>query len=216
MNGLKYVLASAVALVAGAGQVQAGVITSAGDSALIGATIETFDSAALAANYSSLTLTDLTVSASGTFALETGSNGSYVPPNPIGDQFIRSYQASPLLTFAFDSNVSAFGIQLGATNRIQTITAYDIGDNVIDTHTVPDQVSTLPFPYTSFLGISSNSANIAKFTITSDLDDWVADDLYYVTGSPTVPEPASLAIFGAMSLAACGMGRRRRKALLAA
>lgn len=194
-----------ISLLALAGAAGATTITSTGDAALTGASIESFNSAAIG-DHSSQTVNDISISISaGTFSFSTGSNGQFVPPNPAGDVFILA--TSQLLRFDFNSNVSAFGINVGATNQEQTLSAYDFADNLIEALVIPDQVATLPTPFAGFYGIASGSPDIAYFTVTNTGDAVIYDDLHYVSRTQ-VPEPATLAIMG-LGLAGLAFARRR-------
>jgi hypothetical protein len=111
------------------------------------------------------------------------------------------------LTFAFSNLVAAFGLQVGAANASQQLTAFDAFNNIIEILTIPDQVSTLPFPYSGFYGINAGAAVIAYFTITGNSGDaWVADNVTYA--GPTLPEPGT-SLLVATSLAALGLRRLR-------
>ena len=187
------------------GSVQATPILSIGDAALIGATLETFNSAPLGSN-TSRTINDITVSSAGALFLFANSpNSANAPPSPPGDIYISA--TTDPLSFTFNTNVSAFGIVIGATNLPQTLSAFDSADNLIESLAIPNQVATLPSPFAGFYGIASSSVNIAYFTVTNINDTVVYDDLYYFAGVG-VPEPATFAL----ALVGLGLaGSRRRK-----
>lgn len=198
--------AGILALSAWAGTATAAPIVSTSDPALAGATVETFNSVTQG-SYASFTVNDVTVQ-SASVLVTTGSNGQYAPPNPSGDVFLLSSNST--ISFSFNTAVSAFGIVVGATNYEQTLSAFDAGDNLIESLTIPNQVSTIPFPYSGFYGIASSAADIAYFTITQFSDGIVYDDLYY-TSATAVPEPGPLAVL-VLGLAALGCARRRHSA----
>jgi hypothetical protein len=178
-------------------------ITSAGDPALVGASLETFNSltpSGFSTTFTSVSLTDLSVTAAGGFYIDSGGNGVYVPPNPSGDVYLLS-NANSTMTFTFNSAVSAFGAVFGATNAVQTITAFDSSGSVLGTTLIPNQVSSQAYPYSGYYGWASTSANIKSFSVTSSSGDyWVVDDLSYQTGdtgNSSVPDSgASVALLG--------------------
>lgn len=200
-----------IALVASMGSAHGAFISSAGDPALAAASLETFNSPSTG-GYTSLSLADVTVSATG-FSVSVGGNGEFTPPNPAGDKFLLI--DTHLLTFTFNNAVSAFGIVIGATNSEQTISAYDAGGNLLESAIIPNQVATMPFPYSGFYGFSSTTSNIAKFTVTNTNDAVVYDDLYYTSSAAAVPEPTSIAMWG-LSLVGAVLIRRKRRLMTVA
>jgi hypothetical protein len=208
MNTLKN-LAASICAVGLSFAAHATPITSAGDAALIGATLEDFNAASIGTFSGTVSFANVDLS-SASFVFETGSAGQHAPPNPSGDVYVRS-TANNTMTFTFGSGVSAFGFVIGATNHIQTLTAFDTGGNFLESLAIPDQVQDLPSPFTSYHGIASGGSLIGSFTVTSFSDVWVLDDLSFQ--SNPVPEPTTLAIF---TLGLLGLGAARRRKIRAA
>lgn len=181
-------------------------ITSPLDPALSGANVVTFESQALG-SYPSLTIGGVTITGAGDLTISNDGNAQYVPPQ---DQFLDNRLYSGSFTFSFSNLVTAFGLQIGATNAPWQMTAYDSSNNVIDTLGIPDQVSSLAYPYTGFYGLGEGSPTIKSFTLSSSSSDWIVlDDLYYTDQrTNNVPEPASITLLAAGLL---GFGALRRK-----
>lgn len=191
-------------LLLGAGDAQATPITSPADPALTGATLQDFNSAS--ACFCTISVDFGNVEVTGpTIGVHTGSNGQYVPPNPPGDIHVGG--TNEILRFTFDSPVNAFGILVGVTNAVQTITAFDTGGFLIESASIPDQVGTLPYPHSSFHGFASTSANILSFTVTTTNDTVLFDDLLFSITPIPEPSTALLVMTGLLSLAC---NRRRR------
>lgn len=208
-------LAGAIFLLGASSGAYGGIITSPDDPALAGATVETFDTAALG-NYTTLALDAVTLTASDApFEILDGSTGQYAPPTTLGDRHVilrpGSDSTTDALTVLFDAPVSAFGMVVGATNYEQTLTAYDSSGTVVGTLTLPDQFATLDYPYAGFYGLFSPTANISRFTLTNTDDDFAMDDLHYAVNVAPIPEPTSLVIFGLGAALATLAGTRRRR-----
>ena len=173
----------------------AGPITSPADPALVGGTLVDFNSAPLG-SFSSQTFGGVTIA--GNMTISDDGNGIYAPPAPQGDRFLDNRLGGPF-EFTFSSLISAFGMQIGATNDVQQLTAYDALNNVIEFVTIPDQVSG-PEPWTGYYGIAA--PGIKRVTLTGNLGDWVVvDDLTYNGGSQTVPDPGSSLLLLGLGLA---------------
>ncbi len=194
--------ASLIAL-AGISTANATPISSSGDVALTGSTLIDFNSEALG-SFGSRVFGGVTISGiGGNLTVSNDGNGQYVPPQ---DNFLDNRFGGVGFNFAFSSTLSAFGMQIGATNAGQVLTAYDSLNNVLETLAIPNQVNTLPFPYTGFYGIAQ--AGIARVTLSANQGDWiVVDDLRYTSAPTTVTEPSLLAL---LSFGLIGFGFARR------
>lgn len=181
-------------------------ITTSADPSLAGGTVIDFESQSLG-SFSSLTIGNVVFS--GNLTLSNDSNGMYVPPASV---FLDNRSGGDF-TFDFISNVSAFGLKVGATNDTQYLRAYDSSNNLLETVVIPDQVSTSPFPYTGFYGISLGSDLISKVVLTGNNADWiVTDDFTYKSGgeSTPVPEPGTMMLLGIGIAGLAIYGKRRQ------
>ncbi|MBI4791349.1 MAG: hypothetical protein HY789_01075 [Deltaproteobacteria bacterium] len=124
-------------------------ISSSNDAALTGATIIRFEDIT-PGQYVSLTLENLTISTityyepDPTFTpkINVGNDvrqGKWVPPT---DKYLYNlFAQGDDLYFDFAANVSAFGLQIGKTNAVQSLTAWDRAGNLIETVEVPDMTT---------------------------------------------------------------------------
>ncbi len=182
-------------------------ITSNADSALMGATVIDFNSEAIG-TFSSRTINGVTFSGVGVnLTISNDSNGQYVPAQ---DTFLDNRSGGGSFNFLFGSSVSAFGLQIGATNSVQTLTAYDSLNNVLETLVIPNQVGTQPHPYTGFYGMAH--AGISRVTLSANAGDWIVLDDFTFTGKggSSVAEPGSIAML-MLGLFGLGFARRARR-----
>jgi hypothetical protein len=178
-------------------------ITDSNDSALNGATVIDFESEALG-SYSSLNFADVTITGDGNLTISNDGNGIYTPP---ADQFLDNRYGNGDFYFDFTSNVSAFGLQIGAVNFTQTLSAFDSGGNLIESVTIFNQSPS----FVGYYGIASLSDNIGSFSLSSGSDWVVLDNLSYVGGGAPVPEPSTMLLFGAGLAGLVGYTRRKNK-----
>ncbi|MEM6371590.1 MAG: hypothetical protein AAF727_02280 [Pseudomonadota bacterium] len=184
----------------------AATLSDPGDPALAGATIEGFDSATPGVA-SVLSLADVTVSVEGTGSFTVSEDAGaavFAPPVSTGEGFL--FSSNRTVVFTFDAAVSAFGFVLGVTNFAQPLTAFDSTGPVVASLITANQVGDGVPGFTEFYGLSSPSANIASFSLTSVDEGWVLDDLPYMTAAPLPASP--LLLLGAFGGIA-GLRRRR-------
>jgi len=161
-----------------------------------------FESVAVG-SYSSLTEGGVTFSlSSGNISVSDDGNGAYVLAAP-GTHFLDNRFGGADIIFDLAAPVSYFGMQIGATNSPQTLSAYDSLDNLLGSVAIPDQVSTLPYPYTGFYSLSF--AGIDHVILTGSSGDWVVVD-----NVTAVPEPETYAMLLA-GLGLLGFAARRRQ-----
>lgn len=157
-------------------------------------------------SYPSLTLSGVTFSlSSGNVTVSNDSNGVYALSAP-GTNFLDNRSGGADMIFSMGTSTDYFGLQVGAANSAQTLTAYDSVGGFLGSVVVPDQVSTQPHPYSDFFSLSYSG--ISKVVLTGSNGDWVVVDNVTVGA---VPEPEGLALMLA-GLAVAGVVARRRRA----
>lgn len=164
------------------------------------AAVADFESVAVG-SYSSFTQNGITFS--GNLTVSDDSNGTYVLAAP-GTHFLDNRYGGTPFTFTFASSDS-FGLQIGATNSAQTLSAYDSSNNLLGSLAIPNQVGTLAYPYTNFYSLSYSG--MSKVTLSADAGDWIVVD--NVTTAP-VPEPETYAMM-VLGLGIVSAATRRRK-----
>ena len=160
-----------------------------------------FESVAVG-SYSSFTEGGVTFSlSSGNVTVSDDGNGQYVLAAP-GTHFLDNRAGSDFI-FDLAAPVNYFGMQIGATNSPQTLSAYDSLNNLLGSVAIPDQVTNLPYPYTGFYALSF--AGIDHVTLTANNFDWIVVD-----NVTAVPEPETYAMLLA-GLGLLGFMAHRRK-----
>ncbi len=161
-----------------------------------------FESVAVG-SYSSFTEGGVTFSlSSGDITVSDDGNGAFVLAAP-GTHFLDNRFGGANFIFDLVAPVSYFGMQIGAADSPQTLSAYDALNNLLGSVAIPDQVSDLPYPYTGFYSLSF--AGIDHVTLTGSDGDWIVVD-----NVTAVPEPETYAMLLA-GLGLLGFMARRRK-----
>ena len=150
-------------------------INDPGESTLNEASVVDFADVSLG-SYASFTADGVTFEAiggNGVWDVVTGYSGQY---GMVGAHIQNSYGNTPSLKVVFSEEVDAFGFSWGAHNADWTLTAYDSGDNVLESRLLPYELD-----FTSFYGIATSG--ISYFVLTDpSLLDWVLLDNLYYTG----------------------------------
>lgn len=167
--------------------------------------VETFESIAVG-SYASLTSAGITYSlSSGNITVSDDSNGQYALA-PSGTHFLDNRFGGADFIFTLTAPVSSFGLQIGATNSAQTLSAYDSLNNLLGSVAIPNQVSTMPLPYSGFYTLSFGG--MSKVVLTASAGDWIVVD--NVTAA--VPEPETYAmLLAGLGLLGAATRRRNRK-----
>lgn len=170
------------------GSSEAALITSSGDAALTGATVDGFSSYAAPSDPASVT--------DGTFTMINANGGAYIS---VRDTFNGSYgivgrsvvdYLKNGIEVSFDSDMSAFGIHIGAgdVGVVWTLEAFNSGGSSLGSGGITVDASKNANGF--FMGWSDTS--IRKVVLTpSAADTAIFDNLSYA-----VPEPATLGLVG--------------------
>lgn len=172
----KHTILTSVLLLSALGSplAKATVITSSSDSGLAGATVETFSSATLG-SYTTLTLGGVTITGSPNVVVANTYAGQY---NTTGNYLDNNEGASSTVRFTFASPTAVVGFNYGALDDTWTLNIYNAANVLLGTTTVAANGGSNAG---EFIGLSSNSANIAYATfVDSSTGDWILlDNLMY-------------------------------------
>jgi len=155
---------------------------------------------------------NMTVSQSGTSSFQrrtmgTSWNGNFTD----GPNLLWTRGTNGPISIAFASAIRGVGFQINPNNSdtsttIQLFDTANVSLGLFNLTTNDRSTSSA-----SFLGFSSSMVDIARISISqSPFNDFTINQLSLITAS-TIPEPATLAIFG-LGLTALGFARRRKRA----
>lgn len=195
-------------------QSYAAPIISALDPALAGATVEDFE-AGPTGNFVSQSFSGFTVSAVNytdtpfaTFSVDSDFTGGY---NTRGLYHITNHGTEfQSLRFDFSAPTAAFGFLFGASDSSWTLSAYDAGNTLLDTTSIPAVFSSNAGDFFGLKGLT----NASYATLVQNFDgiyssggvDYVFVDNFAVAA---VPEPETYAMFLA-GLGLLGFTMRRK------
>ncbi len=187
----------------------------------IGGTVIDFDSTT-PGGYDSLTIDNVTfngVAHDGygtTFSIGSDFNGSF--NNSGGQSLLNGFSLSPdAFSFVFGSPVSNFAFNFGASDNDWQLTAYDAGNGVLGTMTIPPVHGSNAGDY---FGIAAPGIAYATLVDLDDQDntdfagDYIfIDDFTYVGGGTSAPDTgSSLALFGMALVPLLAIARKTRTA----
>ncbi|MCC7147450.1 MAG: hypothetical protein IT443_13480 [Phycisphaeraceae bacterium] len=171
---------------------------------LVGATVEDFSSAATGFFWTQ-TVGAVTISSNGQYAYKIGTDYSGYYNNPGVSLYNGTYSdgLTTGLLFQFDSAISAFAFNWGASDNAATLTVYSD-----DAGTVAIESMALPIVNAAnngeWYGLYASAIKSARIDFTAG--DWCfIDNLHYTEGT-VVPLPA--AVWAGMALLS-GLGVRR-------
>jgi hypothetical protein len=159
-------------------------------------------------SFTSLTIGNVTFSGLGK-VLRTKSDyvGEY---NSRGAVHLDNDQGDTLsLRFDFANTVSAFAFNIGAVDAHWTLTAYNATGDVLESVAAPVTRGSNAGDY---IGLANAGTSYAL--LTTGGYDWIFVDNFTIAeeaAGATVPEPASLALFGAGLVGAAASRRRKAK-----
>ena len=189
---------------------QASFITSSGDAALAGASVDDM-SGWLSGNWSGASSTDLSyVADDNHLRFSSTYSGSY---NTTGQSLNNGTYSDPgfsSLTITFNHGTSGFGFNWGAAEDFASwqLAAYDAGDTLLESYALP---STGSSNAGEFYGIAASNISYAKLSWGGDYDWVFIDNMTYATTS-AVPEPSTIVLLGAGLLGLAFVARRRNEA----
>jgi len=178
----------------------AGLITSANDSALQGAEFIDFQTFAVG-NYNSLDFNGGSFESNG-----AGNNyeisDSWNEYNDGQDRAFANWGDSNPFVLRFDSDVTAFGLTIGAINSNWSFALFDASDVLLDSFSILNGCCE-----SRYIGFAENNIRYIQFSPTYDRAAF--DSLSFINSeTQPVPEPSTLAIF---ALGIMGLASRRFK-----
>ncbi len=132
--------------------------------------------------YASLTNGGVIFSGAGGVKIESLYAGQY---NSIGQYLNNNDSTNSLMTITFQTPMAAFGFNYGASDDTWTLSAFDAGNNLIASATIPAIAGSANG---EFIGIASPTANIAYATFKDNggmwYPDWILMDNFKRTEVP--------------------------------
>jgi hypothetical protein len=186
-----------------AGTASATSITSSSDAALSGGSVINFDAVSIG-SYTSLVLDGVTFAAQDhNFYLTSDHSGQY---NMTGLHIENTETGFSSIRFSFNSLVSAFGFNLGASNVNWNLSAYDATDNLLGGEFLPIITDN---NNGEFYGLAFNDGISYAILSNTSNRDWIMID-NFTTAAP-VPVPATMLLMGS-GIAGLIAARRKKKA----
>jgi hypothetical protein len=191
----------------------AAIISGTGGSAsapeLAGGTTVGFDSLA-PGTFASVTDGAVTISGLGPpITVGADQAGFY---NTVGRSVTNGSDRDPdAFRIDFASPVTAFAFNFGASDSSWSLSAFDSNDNVVDTMVILPVLTSNAGDYFGLSGGDISYVILIDMFTSSQIGDQVfIDNVTYVAGDSTIPEPATLAIWSLGALSCAFAAYRRR------
>lgn len=173
------------------------------DSNLVGGTVIDFESTG-PVNVPSLSISGVTFTGNANIEVDSDYAGSY---NTRGEFHITNHGNDPVqFRFDFDAPVDAFAFLWGAADTNWTLSAYS-GSTLLETLIVaPTHASNAG----DYFGIANSGITFATLNISSGFD-YVFIDNFTFQDSASVPEPATMLLFGTGLAGFAGLRMKKKK-----